>query len=210
MLFSQNAFPQPRDLSVRVPAAGPRHVKGAIAGAFDDPGAGNGTRTRECQLGKLMPASPSPFKNNPLELVLYWMSKLKNLAFGKKFGKNRKALQKKRRPSREDRRPSLWSGRRDSNPRIPAWEAGALPLGDARARLCRKDRRGDSIPCQFSWDKASPRKRARSARKRLMRRPPQPCPCSGSRVQRLSTVCTRHRGRGCTTGSRGQGRPRWS
>lgn len=26
----------------------------------------------------------------------------------------------------------IWSGRRDSNPRIPAWEAGALPLGDAR------------------------------------------------------------------------------
>lgn len=32
-------------------------------------------------------------------------------------------------------RPALimaWSGRRDSNPRIRAWEARALPLGDAR------------------------------------------------------------------------------
>ena len=30
-----------------------------------------------------MPASPTPFKNDPLELVLYWMSKLENLEFGK-------------------------------------------------------------------------------------------------------------------------------
>ena len=27
-----------------------------------------------------------------------------------------------------------WSGQRDSNPRVSAWEADALPLGDAR--LC--------------------------------------------------------------------------
>lgn len=26
----------------------------------------------------------------------------------------------------------LWSGQRDSNPRMTAWEAVALPLGDAR------------------------------------------------------------------------------
>ena len=28
----------------------------------------------------------------------------------------------------------FWSGQRDSNPRVSAWEADALPLGDAR--LC--------------------------------------------------------------------------
>ena len=30
------------------------------------------------------------------------------------------------------RRESSWSGQRDSNPRMSAWEADALPLGDAR------------------------------------------------------------------------------
>ena len=64
---------------------------------------------------------------------------------------------------------------------------------------------GDSIPCQFSRDKASPRKRTRSARKRLTRQPSRPCPCSGSRAPHSSTVCTRHRGRRCTTGSRARG-----
>lgn len=41
---------------------------------------------------------------------------------------------------RMDRSPHLqghdWSGQRDSNPRIPAWEAGALPLGYARSTIC--------------------------------------------------------------------------
>ena len=32
--------------------------------------------------------------------------------------------------------PFLWSGQRDSNPRMSAWEADALPLGDAR--ICGK------------------------------------------------------------------------
>lgn len=29
----------------------------------------------------------------------------------------------------------FWSGQRDSNPRVSAWEADALPLGDARLWL---------------------------------------------------------------------------
>ena len=32
-------------------------------------------------------------------------------------------------------RCSCWSGQRDSNPRVSAWEADALPLGDARLSL---------------------------------------------------------------------------
>jgi hypothetical protein len=33
-----------------------------------------------------------------------------------------------------------WSGRRDSNPRRPAWEAGILPLNYSRALACRPRR----------------------------------------------------------------------
>ena len=40
----------------------------------------------------------------------------------------------KKRPRRKAGSGSSWSGRRDSNPRIQAWEAWALPLGDARMR----------------------------------------------------------------------------
>ena len=38
-------------------------------------------------------------------------------------------------PSNGGRRILLWSGRRDSNPRISAWKADALPLGDSRAPI---------------------------------------------------------------------------
>ena len=41
----------------------------------------------------------------------------------------------KKRPHRKAGSGSSWSGRRDSNPRIQAWEAWALPLGDARMLL---------------------------------------------------------------------------
>lgn len=44
------------------------------------------------------------------------------------------ASQKNERPRRKAGSGSSWSGRRDSNPRIQAWEAWALPLGDARMR----------------------------------------------------------------------------
>ena len=39
-----------------------------------------------------------------------------------------------------------WSGRRDSNPRMVAWEATALPLGDAR--LSEQDYSRVPVGCQ--------------------------------------------------------------
>ena len=179
--------------------------KTPIAGSLTIAGAGNGTRTRECQLGKLMPASPSPFKNNPLELVLYWMRKLENVSFGK-------SSEKTGRLCRENAGPHVRTGVRVSGAgdgiRTRGCQHGKLGpyhLATPACVFAGSTSVGDSIPCQFSRDKASPRKRTRSARKRLTRQPSRPCPCSGSRAPHSSTVCTRHRGRRCTTGSRARG-----
>lgn len=48
--------------------------------------------------------------------------------------RNNIRVPKNERPCRKAGSGSSWSGRRDSNPRIQAWEAWALPLGDARMR----------------------------------------------------------------------------
>ena len=48
--------------------------------------------------------------------------------------RNNIRVPKNERPRRKAGSGSSWSGRRDSNPRIQAWEAWALPLGDARMR----------------------------------------------------------------------------
>ena len=46
-------------------------------------------------------------------------------------------LSKNKKPSRQmSERFKYWSGRRDSNPRLTAWEAGTLPLSYARI-LCQ-------------------------------------------------------------------------
>ncbi len=44
------------------------------------------------------------------------------------------------------RRFMRWSGRRGSNPRQPAWEAGTLPLSYSRMCLCYHTHRKLSIP----------------------------------------------------------------
>ena len=45
---------------------------------------------------------------------------------------NNSTLKHESRQNGDFRHDFLWSGRRDSNPRIQAWEAWALPLGDTR------------------------------------------------------------------------------
>src|ERR1043165_5446849 len=75
--------------------------------------AGDGIRTRGYQLGRLMPYH------------------LATPACGRYFttGKQEKFFR-----SDADYWPQNQSGRRDSNPRISAWKADALPLGDSRMR----------------------------------------------------------------------------
>ena len=112
--------------------------------------------------------------------------------------------------------PVFWSGQRDSNPRVSAWEADALPLGDARDLVHR------SIPCRRSgWQGAAnphgPSRGCGDLVHGLRADLPGGRPCRGygapprARYQRLLRPCTtaaRHvQARGKTgTGSRTQAR----
>ena len=85
---------------------------------------------------------------------------------------------------------SLWSGQRDSNPRVSAWEADALPLGDARVGA-HPITNGSAISARHSF---SARSRNRAGCKTSVR-PIWADMASSPRSSPISMVRAAHTGR---------------